>query len=420
MNISKRKKKKEDHDEEQHIISCNIPDDMVIEILRRVPCQDLLENLTLVCKKWYTIINNGSFAYSHLEHTIKKSISFSQLKALVISTSDGKSVTVSSLEWNNNFKDQPFGNLRSKPIDLFTIEYVSGTGIYQMLFQKANCLNGFVCFWSGHHARFHIYNSMTMEYITTPPNPYWRQDTRTITGLGFCPISYEYKVVVVQRQFQFGKPPSKQGVNGSISTVNGYDQSWRSLKWNHSSLGPDGWSTACVNGILYWCTKSIHHDPHHHKVKSDTTTLVAFDVAKEEFDLIEVPIESLEDNVSIEEKAGKICLVTKTMCLNFSSILFKGYIAHNNDDLGSLNSWMLEFSVTIYDHIYDGIEGVCHMIFTNEILIVDAGETMSFFDVETGKLLNEFQRSGLQASMLIPYVPSLVALHHYPIREKIT
>ncbi|MCD9637864.1 hypothetical protein HAX54_021405 [Datura stramonium] len=427
MKISERKKRKEEKIKEQeHMITCSIPNEMVIEILGRVGCQDLVENLKLVCRKWYSIISNGSFAYSHyFEHMVRKSSSFSQLKTLVISTADGKSVTISSVGWhnnNNNLKDHPFINMRSNPPkDLLTIEYVLGTRIDQMSFQKTNCVNGFVCFWSTHHAHFHICNPMTMEYVTIPLNPYWsslrRDNYTTIAGLGFCPISYQYKVVVFQHEYGVDVPESET-IKGSISTINGNDQSWRPLKWDYHSLVPaDSRSAACVDGVLYWCaTKNHRYDPYdHYKFESETTTkLVAFDVAKEVSYLIEVPIESLEENVSIEEKGGKICLMTKEMCLESTHILFKGYIAH--DDLESLNSWTLEFSVTIYD-IYD-IHCVAHMSFTNEILMVDTFEnTMGFFDVATGKLLDQFRSSTLAAAVLIPYVPSLIPLRHRPIRE---
>ncbi|KAG5568543.1 hypothetical protein H5410_064445 [Solanum commersonii] len=415
MKISKRKKRKED--DEQHIINYNIPNEMVIEILGRVPCQDLLQNLKLVCKKWYSIIYNGSFAYSHFEdNNNKKSSSFSQLKALVISTTDGKSVTISSLEWHNNFLDQPFENLiMSNCKDLFTVEYTSQSRIEQMAFHKANCVNGFVCFWSTRHARFHICNSMTMEYVTTPPNPYLssiRGDHIT-AGLGFCPISYQYKLVIFQCLYGFDVPKSER-VKGSISSINGNDQSWRPLKWIDDSLEPGARSPACVNGVLYWSTNSTSVD--YNRDLYDTTILVAFDVAKEESYLIEVPIQSEARHLSIEEKGGKICLITNELCHDFRCILFKGYIAHNINDLESLNSWKLEFNVTIYD-IY-GEFGNHHMSFTNEILMVDTYDTMCFFDVATGRILDEFQTSTGTASILIPYVPSFISLHHRPIREK--
>ncbi|MCE3217011.1 hypothetical protein HAX54_010023 [Datura stramonium] len=166
----------------------------------------------------------------------------------------------------------------------------------------------------------------------------------------------------------------------------------RPLKWDYHSLVPaDSRSAACVDGVLYWCaTKNHRYDPYdHYKFESETTTkLVAFDVAKEVSYLIEVPIESLEEN---------------------------GHRGKRRKDL-KLNSWTLEFSVTIYD-IYD-IHCVAHMSFTNEILMVDTFEnTMGFFDVATGKLLDQFRSSTLAAAVLIPYVPSLIPLRHRPIRE---
>ncbi|KAG5568541.1 hypothetical protein H5410_064443 [Solanum commersonii] len=134
-----------------------------------------------------------------------------------------------------------------------------------MAFHKANCVNG----------RSHY------------------------SGLGFCPISYQYKLVIFQCLYGFDVPKSER-VKGSISSINGNDQSWRPLKWIDDSLEPGARSPACVNGVLYWSTNSTSVD--YNRDLYDTTILVAFDVAKEESYLIEVPIQSEAHHVSIEEK----------------------------------------------------------------------------------------------------------------------
>ncbi|OIT02642.1 hypothetical protein A4A49_53201 [Nicotiana attenuata] len=131
--------------------------------------------------------------------------------------------------------------------------------------------------------------------------------------------------------------------------------------------------------------------------------------------MIVVPIKSEKENASILDIGGRLCLMTVRRCRN-RNVLFKGYVAYTND-LGSLNSWKLEFSVTAPE-LYD-IDDMYYMSFTNEMLMVEENDRMmGFFDVAKGRLLGEM--ICLLSTFLIPYVPSLVALHHRPkIREKI-
>ncbi|PHT35229.1 hypothetical protein CQW23_27029 [Capsicum baccatum] len=87
----------------QHHVNICIPKEVVVEILQRVPCQDLYETLKKVCMLWCSIIYSGRFAYSHVERGIlKSSSSFSQLEAVIVSmTDDKRSVIVSALEWHS-------------------------------------------------------------------------------------------------------------------------------------------------------------------------------------------------------------------------------------------------------------------------------------------------------------------------------
>ncbi|KAL3617753.1 hypothetical protein CASFOL_038074 [Castilleja foliolosa] len=45
----------------------SLPDDLISEILVRVPAQDNYDSTRLVCRKWYNIINTRDFAHSNLQ-----------------------------------------------------------------------------------------------------------------------------------------------------------------------------------------------------------------------------------------------------------------------------------------------------------------------------------------------------------------
>lgn len=189
MQISKTTKGKK---KKQHVIS--IPKEVVVEILRRVPCQDLCETLKKVCMQWCSIIYSGSFAYSRVERGIlKSSSSLKQLEAVVISrTDDQRSVTVSALEWHS-FPNYPSQEHEEdwKTEYMYTVYNVldrTGT-VGDMIMIRANSVNGFVCFWSS-DARLHVCNPITKECFTTPPYTTYSIHNSIIQlaaiGFGFC------------------------------------------------------------------------------------------------------------------------------------------------------------------------------------------------------------------------------------------
>ncbi|XP_049412013.1 putative F-box protein At1g32420 [Solanum stenotomum] len=397
----------------QDVIS--VPKEVVIEILRRVPGHDLAEKLKMVCMQWCSIIHTGSFAYLHIEQRIKSS-SFSQLEAVIVAFdgNENRSVTVSSLEWHNSYNqnDHQFEDWKTK--HLFTAKDVLLSQNFHpwMSMIWVNSVNGFVCFWSFFDkTHFHVFNPVTKEYLITAPNTYLgvgNIDLATIVGFGFCPLSYEYKVVVLDRNSEVIKP--------SIFTI-GTDHSWRALKVIPRHNISDVVTAVYLKGILYWyantCTSTIVHSFH-------TKTLLCFDVTKEEFDMIVVPIEIPEYSVTnVVEKGEKLCLVTLS-CGPICSLLINVYVAHNNidDDLSNLNSWKKEFTVTAPSIAYKldlDNYNVYTIIVTDEIVVIQLGDNSTdcgFFHVATGKLLGLFSTTH---ATLIPYKSSLVAFCHRPL-----
>ncbi|KAK6788245.1 hypothetical protein RDI58_016770 [Solanum bulbocastanum] len=396
-----------------------VPKEIVIEILRRVPGHDLAEKLKMVCMQWCSIIHTGSFAYLHIEQRIKSS-SFSQLEAVIVAFdgNENRSVKISSLEWHTSYNqnDHQFEDWKTKHL-CTTKDVVAKDVLLGRNFNPwkniiwANSVNGFVCFWFFFDKTcVHVFNPVTKEYLITAPNTYpgvGNIDLDTIVGFGFCPLSYEYKVVVLDGNSEVIKP--------SIFTI-GTDHSWRALKVipHHNISSVD--TTVYLKGILYWyintCTSTMVH---HTRM---TKTLLCFDVTKEEFDMIVVPIEIPEYSVSnVVEKGEKLCLVTLSygpIC----SLLINVYVAHNNidDDLSNLNSWKKEFTVAAPGIAYNldlDYYNVFTIIVTDEIVVIQLSDYDSgFFHVATGKLLGLFSTT---RATLIPYKSSLVAFCHRPL-----
>ncbi|KAM3399222.1 hypothetical protein P3S68_002738 [Capsicum galapagoense] len=143
MHISKTtfNGKKKQH----HVNICILKE--VVEILQRVPCQDLYQTSKKVCMLWCSIIYSES--------------------TYIYTVNDVLIITVHT----------------------------------NRVMMRVNTANGFVCFWSD-DACLHVCNPITKEYFTTPPYSY---DTYipsfqfAAVGFGFCELSYEYKVVVLYR-----------------------------------------------------------------------------------------------------------------------------------------------------------------------------------------------------------------------------
>ncbi|KAG5578304.1 hypothetical protein H5410_058438 [Solanum commersonii] len=196
--------------------------------------------------QWCSIIYSGSFAYSHVECGILKSSSssFSQLEAVVIEmTNDGRSITVSALEWHSSSDE----NWETK--FMYTLDDVFD---HPRIMITVNSVNGFVCFWSS-DARLHVCNHLTEEYFTTPSYTYENNIFVPLrlaaVGFGFCQLSYEYMVIVLHEYIDAGFEYVE--TKPLVFTV-GTDRSWRSLKAIrdrrfHSRHEKD----ASVKGVIY-------------------------------------------------------------------------------------------------------------------------------------------------------------------------
>ncbi|XP_004253483.2 F-box protein At1g52495-like isoform X1 [Solanum lycopersicum] len=406
MQVAKTRKK-------QYVNNISIPKEVVVEILRRVPCEELFETIKKVCMQWCSIIYSGSFAYSHVECRILKSSSFfSQYEAVVFYQIDNtRSISVSALEWQS----RPFPNYPNEDLEtkyMFTIDDVLQFQVPRMI--TVNSVNGFVCFWS-RNARVHVLNPLTEEHFTTPPYTY---EIRSVTppclaaiGFGFCQLSYEYKVVVLQEDGEGFE------IKPLVFTV-GTDRSWRSLKAIPDiKFGTRFEKGVYVNGVLYWYMDSCTRP----RCGSNEiiTSLICFNVSKEEVVTTMVPAElDIREGYEsrIAQKGGNLCLVSLSygpIC----SLLIKVYIADTSTDLSSFSSWKNEFNVTAPNMAYNiSIKNAWSVsIVTDDMLVIRRMFTVDhliFIDVPTGMMLSSYC---LYTSVgFIPYVPSLVSLSHRP------
>ncbi|KAK3222688.1 hypothetical protein Dsin_009713 [Dipteronia sinensis] len=145
-------------------------------------------------------------------------------------------------------------------------------------------LNGLLCLDFGICAQ--ICNPSTRQAITLPfvvpvNSPSASSTYFCVNSFGFDPVTKQYKVL------NSWKIPGKDDPEYRVFTL-GTDQSWRLVKG-----GPSYYSqreSICIDGIIYFrCWTST--------CKSSRAVLVAFDVGKETFQVIQIP-----DEISVDDK----------------------------------------------------------------------------------------------------------------------
>ncbi|PIA29200.1 hypothetical protein AQUCO_06100006v1 [Aquilegia coerulea] len=133
-------------------------------------------------------------------------------------------------------------------------------------------VNGLICICRGfdfyYPSLYYICNPITQDHITIP-NSHNEWISRFWSGFGFDSISNEYKVVRVL--IAFSKCRAEVYTLGS--------RTWREIPMEISCVSSMKESNVFLNGVIYWVA-----------CRYDTTlAIMSFNVATEEFDIIELP-----------------------------------------------------------------------------------------------------------------------------------
>ncbi|KAK2991266.1 hypothetical protein RJ640_023680 [Escallonia rubra] len=215
------------------IQSHNLPEDVTVDILLRLPIQSLLRCRS-VSKHWYVLLTSPSFIRLHLN---RSSNAPKLLAAGYISEREVRGlqqVKIHSLDGDNN-KGSSYVRL---PFKLPGINNITIQG---------SC-NGLVCLSMNFKRTLAIWNPATRECrsLEVPHcnNPYDK------FGIGFVPDTNDYKVVRLRGRVNGGP-------GGSITLISTYTLSSDSWESNEE-VGPDvnlahSWTYA--NGFLHWIAR---------------------------------------------------------------------------------------------------------------------------------------------------------------------
>ncbi|XP_059629483.1 putative F-box protein At4g38870 isoform X1 [Cornus florida] len=232
--------------------SCNdidqlLPEDLIIEILSKLPVKSLIR-ARAVCKNWYTIIKNSSFVTKHFNH-----------------------------HTNNNsgrlFIYRVVKNTRKCIFSLFPDETLAGTPpVHQDVVVDMPCYirivaspyNGILCLFNRPSNSFAMWNPATREFRALPvlsgnfpPN---LVRCGEICGFGLDLITNDYKVVWIWNTMSVFKGTSFGPYQVAVYTLS--TDSWRYLDvvLPYSCI-ESPLSNTCINGVYHWCAMNNDNHP---------------------------------------------------------------------------------------------------------------------------------------------------------------
>ncbi|KAJ9707925.1 hypothetical protein PVL29_000139 [Vitis rotundifolia] len=249
--------------------SVSVPDELVFDILTRLPVKFLLR-FGCVCKRWRSMISDPSFVEAHQSRSATATallISFPAMRC-----PDRKRTLFSINEGD------------ARPLFGFSDRNISQS------------VNGLICIYEQYPPKrspcVRVCNPSTREYVTLPPTIFLEPGFRSQSNyLGFDPSTKTYKVLRAWKG-EFGRSKYEIFTLGS--------HAWRIIKDGpEDALETKG---ICLNGTIYW-TKAG---------PVTQNSVIAFDIGEEKFRCVPVPPASpiwTDYSSSIIQIGGHIAIV---------------------------------------------------------------------------------------------------------------
>ncbi|GAA0175646.1 hypothetical protein LIER_41953 [Lithospermum erythrorhizon] len=237
-----------------------LPDDVITDILSRLPVKPLLR-FRCVCKPWLDLIDSPVFIKLHLNKTKKLESHrtlIQQGSAPDIYTVDFDSITKTNIAEVISVPD-PFG-----PVGV------------------VNCCNGLVCVSIPNGSGIAIWNPSTRRHQILPDFDCFPLPTRSKGCRSFCGFEYDvlgddYKVLVIKQTDSV----LQKSFSSEVSVYSLKENSWKQikpfpyyLKYERSPGVAACGAIHCIVGKTKWCSKQL---------------IAAFDLATEEYRIVPQP-----------------------------------------------------------------------------------------------------------------------------------
>ncbi|XP_026384765.1 F-box protein CPR1-like [Papaver somniferum] len=271
--------------------SMTLPDDVIQEILTRLPAKSII-NCRCVCKTWFSLISERDFVKRHLDHTIH-SKKQSKFMCIIEDATKPYYPLISTVSYDDTLYSSSFmsGDEDYVEIDPPLIDFAypvhflgSVNGLICIMFHTS-VVDGLVPF-------FVIWNPTTREYKILPPSQNRVTDKKefSIYSFGYDHKSDNYKLVkaeFLQDGFVELPPTSEEDVHAAeIYSLE--SDSWRiieTIPYHMLRYVPyDSVSGVLVNGVRHWLAKRKYLTK---GLKEDF--IVSFDFSDERFKQMQLP-----------------------------------------------------------------------------------------------------------------------------------
>ncbi|RWR91037.1 F-box-like protein [Cinnamomum micranthum f. kanehirae] len=347
-----------------------IPEDIIMDILSRLPIHSLFQ-CTLVSKAWRDmIVHNPIFATMQHNRALEN-----QNNTLLMFSH------VNSPEVNLYLVEREAAGLRKlRVMDAKLTDHTCFNDRPEIL---GSC-NGLLCisFYRGH--RVYISNPITGECKKLPSKE--RSCDALVIGIGFDSARKEYKVV--RRVFIHEKPFSQKIEIHTLGT-----SSWRQVvnfPWSDRRGSLNDFSDVLVNGSLHWCSR--HQKPLH---------ITSLDMSDEQFGVVPTPELTSRGDIHLMAWKGFLTMTQQLWVDNSMHVwVMKEYNVKE--------SWTKQINVTMPTWLFGGVN---YWPFDDDTLVDDI---RAFDHPRLGADSRTFCGLGVMA-----HTASLVSLKKYRGRGKV-
>ncbi|KAL3509486.1 hypothetical protein ACH5RR_028887 [Cinchona calisaya] len=358
-------------------MSDNLPEELLIEILTRVPVKSLI-CFTLVSKSWFALITNPNFIKSHITKIQQEKIPNSPSLLLIRRyTKDDK------LEHYTLNPDEDGGHDNGGNSTQFALKSVEIDFPFKSLigyFRIVGTCNGLVCLSDdlfGTTKPIILWNPSVRKSVLSPaptvnpPLPYM-----FVLGFG-ADLNRDYKVVRIvyhrEGQFDYLLPPEVEVY--SLST--GF---WRRIMNVDIKvcIADFLWSQAFANGAVHWIAYHPRGSNNDTNGGSIGSSILGFNMDNEVFNEIMLPDELAHD-----------------LATNLFITVYRGSLAvikyHRGEDNGSCSIWVMKEygSFESWTRLYaidlvEGMEKVVGFRKNGDILVAKESKELVSYDPRTG------------------------------------
>ncbi|XP_058185591.1 F-box/kelch-repeat protein At3g06240-like [Rhododendron vialii] len=393
-----------------------LPEDLLMEILLRLPVKSLLR-FKSVCKNWYALIQNPSFISLHHDHFTSIPVNQNTDCLFVKGSLEGgmgvfcrfmpfQLQKLSCLHVIGS-ADPP---VYTEELGGMALSFVTGenpvedidisfTGIDIEALQILGPCNGVVCLTSGLNSTIVICNPSMNEFRVLP-QPSYKNDFFSNLGIGYDPITNDYKVVKFGNISIMGIDERVEIYDERVEIYELSTDSWREV----DDEGPIESGFLCSeslftswNGDFFWYAYSGGCHP-------VGLAIVAFSMTDEEFKEMPVPEVCLSHHPKLSVLKDSLALV---ICQNWWAGRCFDIWLMNKEDVEV--SWTKKFTIGPCFPAFDEVLGFRQ---NGEVLVKNLGQIM-LYNSNTRER-KEYQVHGRLSNLhAVPYTESLVSVNRH-------